>query len=182
MRPRQRRLPDDALSTFDTFLQQTQEARGLRRTQAVRAVVKGQRLPTIADPWSLTYAALRKGGPRVAPQGTPGLMDHPRPGRPPQGTCALAQHLPRLVAQDPLAHGSRSSPWRCRALAPVFARETGGQLGRASVRGVLKKAETLLASPRAPGSHPCGPRLGGSCTGRPRGPGAPWGSGLGAVQ
>src|SRR2546426_11725665 len=48
-------------------------------------------------------------------------------------------HLNRLVAQDPLQHGAISSQWSCRELATVFARETGVQLGRESVRGVLKK-------------------------------------------
>jgi transposase len=51
----------------------------------------------------------------------------------------LAQHLNRLVDQDPLEHGSLHSQWSCRELATVLARETGVQLGRESVRGVLKK-------------------------------------------
>jgi len=88
---------------------------------------------------SFTYSALRKWVHRFAQQGTPGLVDRPRPGRPPKVTCALEQHLNRLVDQDPLEHGSLHSQWSCRALAAVFARETGVQLGRESVRGVLKK-------------------------------------------
>jgi hypothetical protein len=51
----------------------------------------------------------------------------------------LAQHLNRLVDADPLQHGSIHSQWSCRELATVLARETGIQLGRESVRGVLKK-------------------------------------------
>jgi hypothetical protein len=58
-------------------------------------------------------------------------------------TCALEQYLNRLVAQDPLEHGSLSSQWSCRDLATVLARETGVQLGRESVRGVLKKRPQL---------------------------------------
>jgi hypothetical protein len=67
----------------------------------------------------------------------------------------LEQHLNRLVDQDPLEHGSLSSQWSCRELATVFAPETGVQLGRESVRGVLKKGRKLLSSHRAPGSQPC---------------------------
>jgi hypothetical protein len=63
-------------------------------------------------------------------------VDRPRSGRPPQVTWALAQPRNRLGDQDPLEPGAISSPWRCRARAPVLARETGGQLGRARVRGV----------------------------------------------
>ena len=133
-------FPATALSTLDTFLKQTKEARVFRRAQAVREVVKGQRLQNVSDTLQFTYSALRKWVYRFAHQGTPGLMDRPRPGRPPKVTCALEQHLQRLVEQDPLEHGSLHSQWSCRELATVLARETGVQLGRESVRGVLKKS------------------------------------------
>ena len=120
-------------------MKQTKEARGFRRAQAVREVVKGQRLQTVSATLSLTYSALRKWVHRFAHQGTPGLIDRPRPGRPPKVTCELEQHLNRLVDQDPLEHGSLHSQWSCQALATVLAHETGVHLGRESVRGVLKK-------------------------------------------
>src|SRR5438105_12864009 len=132
-------FPDDALPTLDTFLKQTKEARVFRRAQAVRQVVKGQRLQTVSDTLQFTYSALRKWVYRFASQGPQGLVDRPRSGRPPKITCELEQHLNRLVDQDPLEHGSRSSQWSCRELATVLAQQTGVQLGRESVRCVLKK-------------------------------------------
>jgi transposase len=132
-------FPDDALPTLDTFIKQTKEARVFRRAQAVRNVVKGQRLQTVSDTLSFTYSALRKWVHRFASQGVPGLVDRPRSGRPPKMTCELEKHLNRLVDQDPLQHGSIHSQWSCRELATVLARETGVQLGRESVRSVLKK-------------------------------------------
>lgn len=139
MRTLKLHFPDDALPTLDTFLKKTKEARVFRRAQAVRDVVKGQRLQTVSDTLHFTYSALRKWVYRFAHQGVHGLVDRPRSGRPPKVTCALAQHLQRLVEQDPLEHGSLHSQWSCRELATVLARETGVQLGRESVRGVLKK-------------------------------------------
>jgi transposase len=130
---------DDALPTLNTFLKQTKEARVFRRAQAVRDVVQGQRLQTVSDTLHFTYSALRKWVYRFAHQGTQGLVDRPRSGRPPKVTCELEQHLNRLVDQDPLQHGARSSQWSCRELAAVLAQQTGIQLGRESVRGVLKK-------------------------------------------
>ena len=127
---------DDALPTLNTFLKHTKEARIFRRAQAVRDVVQGQRLQTVSDTLHFTYSALRKWVYRFASQGTQGLVDRPRPGRPRQVTCALEQHLNRLVDQDPLEHGSLHSQWSCRELAAVLARETGVLLGRESVRGV----------------------------------------------
>jgi transposase len=140
MRTLKLRFPDDALSTLDTFLKQTKEARVFRRTQAVREVVKGQRLQTVSDTLHLANSALRKWVQRFAHEGPQGLLDRPRSGRPPKVTCELEQHLNRLVDQDPLEHGSLHSQWSCRELATVLARETGVQLGRESVRGVLKKS------------------------------------------
>jgi transposase len=136
MRTLKLHFPDAALPTLDTFLKQAKEARVFRRAQAVREVVKGQRLQTVSDTLHFTYSALRKWVHRFANQGIQGLGDRPRPGRPPKVTCELEQHLNRLVDQDPLEHGSRSSQWSCRELATVLARDTGVHLGRESVRGV----------------------------------------------
>src|ERR671922_2269940 len=136
-------FPDDALPTLDTFLKQTKEARVFRRAQAVRNVVKGQRLQTVSDTLSFTYSALRKWVHRFASQGVQGLVDRPRSGRPPKITCALEQHLNRLVDEDPLQHGSSHSQWSCQELAAALARQTGVQLSRESVRVVLKKRRQL---------------------------------------
>ena len=136
MRTRQLHLPDDALPTLETVWKQTKEARVFRRAQAVREVVKGQRLHTVADTLALTSSARRKGVHRFANQGLQGLLDRPRSGRPPTVTGTLEQHRHRLVDQDPLQHGASHSQWHGRALATVLAQQTGVQIGRERVRGV----------------------------------------------
>ena len=88
MRTLKLHFPEDALPPLDTFVKQAQAARVFRRAQAVRDVVKGQRLQTVSDTLQLTSAALRQWVYRFASQGTQGLMDRPRPGRPPKVTCA----------------------------------------------------------------------------------------------
>jgi transposase len=110
-----------------------------RRAQAVREVVAGSHVNAVSATFHLTHAALCTWVQRFAQQGPPGLLDRPRPGRPRNMTWALAQPLNRLVDQDPLHHGSRSSPWSCRERARGLAPHTGLHLGRASSRGVLKK-------------------------------------------
>src|SRR5256885_14782663 len=139
MRTLKLHFPDEALPTLDTFLTQTKEARVFRRAQAVREVIKGQRLHTVSDTLHLTYSALRKWVHRFAHQGVQGLADHPRSGRPPKVTCALAHHLDHLVDQDPVEHGSGHSQWSCQALATVFARQTGANSApRAAARAEKK--------------------------------------------
>jgi transposase len=139
MRTLKLQFPETALPTLETVLKETKEVRVFRRAQAVREVVKGQRLQTVSDALQFTYSALRKWVYRFAHQGVQGLVDRPRPGRPTKVTCALEKHLNRLVDQDPLEHGSIYSQWSCRELATVLAQQTGVQLGRESIRGVLKK-------------------------------------------
>ena len=140
MRTLKLHFPAEALPTLETYLKQTKEARVFRRAQAVREVVKGQRLQTVSDTLHFTYSALRKWVQRFANQGVSGLVDRPRPGRPRKMTCELEQHLNRLVDQDPLQHGARSSQWHCQELATILARHTGVQLGRESIRCALKKS------------------------------------------
>lgn len=139
MRPLQLYFPDDALSTLDTVLKRPKEARVFRRAQAVREVVKGTRRQTVSDTLAVTYSALSKWVHRFAHEGASGLVARPRSGRPPKVTCALAMPLQRLVEQDPLQPGSLYSQWSCRELATVLAHQTGIELGRESVRRVLKK-------------------------------------------
>jgi transposase len=109
MRTLKLHFPDDALPTLDTFLKKTKEARVFRRAQAVRDVVKGQRLQTVSDTLHFTYSALRKWVYRFAHQGVHGLVDRPRSGRSPKMTCELEKHLHRLVEQDP--PGARFAPF-----------------------------------------------------------------------
>ena len=139
MRPLTSHFRADALSTLATILKQTQEARVFRRAQAVHAVVAGQHVSAVSATFHLANSALRKWVQRFAQEGPQGLRDRPRSGRPPKITCELEQQLNRLVDQDPLEHGSLYSQWSCRELATVFAQQTGVQLGRESVRGMLKK-------------------------------------------
>jgi len=155
MRTRTLHFPDDALPTLDTCLKQTKEARVFRRAQAVRDVVTGHRLQTVSDTLHFTYSALRKWVHRFAHQGVQGLVDRPRSGRPPKVTDALAQPLNRLIDQDPLQHGSSHSQWSCQELATVLTRQTGTQLSRESVRGLLKKRRQLQPPHGTARSRPC---------------------------
>src|SRR5262245_54551550 len=148
MRPLKSHFRDDALTTLDTMLKQTKEARIFRRAQAVREVVAGHYVSAVSTTLHFTNAALRTWVQRFAQQGPQGLVDRPRPGRPPKVTCALEQHLNRLVDQDPLQHGSSHSQWSCQELAAALARQAGVQLSRESVRDVLKKRRQLQPAHR----------------------------------
>jgi len=139
MRPLKSKFPAHALTTLEVMLKQLQEARVFRRAQAVRAVVAGHPVHVVSETFHFTNSALRKWVQRFANEGTQGLLDRPRPGRPRKVTCELEQQLNRLVDQDPLAHGSLHSQWSCRELATALVQQTGVHIGRESVRRTLKK-------------------------------------------
>jgi transposase len=119
MRPLKSHFRDDALTTLETVLTETKEARVFRRAPVVREVVAGHHVHTVSTTFHFTHSALRTWVQRFAQQGPPGLVDRPRPGRPPTVTCALEKHRNRLVDQAPLQHGSLHAPWSCQALATV---------------------------------------------------------------
>jgi transposase len=139
MRPLSSSFPHDALPTLDTFMKQTKETRVFRRAQAVREVAAGQSVKAVSETFRCTNSALRKWVQRFAREGTQGLIDRPRSGRPPKMTCDLEAHLKRLVDQDPLRHGSVHAQWRCHDLATVLAQQTCVAVGRETIRLTLKK-------------------------------------------
>ena len=108
MRPLKSHFRDDALTTLDTVLKQTKEARVFRRAQAVREVAAGHHVNAVSAMFRFTNSALRKWVQRFAQQGSQGLLDRPRTGRPPKMTCELERHLQRLrteardVGEQPL--------------------------------------------------------------------------------
>jgi transposase len=139
MRPLNSHFPHHALPTLDPFMTHSKEARIFRRAQAVREVVAGQTVKAVSDTFRFTNSALRKWVQRFAREGTGGLLDRPRSGRPAKMTGAIETHLNRLVDQDPLQHGSIHSQWSCRELATVLSQQSGVSVGRERVRLALKK-------------------------------------------
>jgi putative transposase len=139
MRPLKSTFPADALTTLDTLLKHTKEARIFRRVQAVQAVVAGTPISTVSATFRLANSALRKWVQRFAAQGGLGFRDRPRSGRPSKVTSEVTTRLTELIKQDPLQHGSLASQWSCRDLATTITHETGVQVGRESVRRALKK-------------------------------------------
>ena len=139
MRPLKSQFPQNALPTLDSFMKHSKEARVFRRAQAVREVVTGQTVKAVSSTFHFANSALRKWVQRFAREGTGGLLDRPRSGRPAKMTGEIETQLNLLIDQDPLQHGSIHSQWNCRELATVLSHQSGVPLGRESVRLALKK-------------------------------------------
>ena len=139
MRTLQAQFSPDALTTLDRVLKHTKDVRVFRRAQAVREVVKGHRIKAVSQAFAFTYSALRKWIQRFVHEGPQGLLDRPRPGRPPKVTEDVSTCILHLVAQDPLTHGALSSQWNCRELASAVSHQTGVALHPDTIRVVLKR-------------------------------------------
>jgi transposase len=139
MRPLSSHFAHDALPILDAFMKHAKKARVFRRAQAVREVVAGETVKATSERFRLTNSALRKWVKRFAREGTPGLVDRPRSGRPAKMTGAIETQLNRLVDQDPLEQGVIQSQWSCHQLATVLSQQSGVPIGRESVRLALKK-------------------------------------------
>lgn len=139
MRPLNSQFAHNALPTLDALMKQVKEVRVFRRAQAVRGVVAGQTVKAVSDTFQFTNSALRKWVQRFAQEGTGGLFDRPRSGRPAKMIGQIETQLNHLVDQDPLQHGSIHSQWSCRELASVLSQQSGVSIGRESVRRALKK-------------------------------------------
>lgn len=97
-------------------------------------MIAGYTVTAVSETFHFTNSALRKWVKRVAREGTTGLLDHPRSGRPPTITGEIETQLNRLVYQAPLQYGVIQSQWGCRQLATVLSQHSGVTLGHASVR------------------------------------------------
>src|SRR5215510_2301616 len=95
MRPLNSHFPHGALPTLDTFRKHSKEARVFRRAQAVREVVTGQTVKAVSATFHFTNSALRKWVKRFAREGTDGLLDRPRSGRPAKMTGEIKTQLNR---------------------------------------------------------------------------------------
>ena len=139
MRPLNSQFAHDALPTLDALMKHSKEVRVFRRAQAVREVAAGQTVKAVSDTFHFTNSALRKWVQRFAQEGTSGLFDRPRSGKPANMTGQIETQLNYLVDQDPLQHGSLHSQWSCRELASMLSQQSGVPIGRESVRVALKK-------------------------------------------
>ena len=135
------------------FLQQTKGARIFRRAH-VRTSSYGTAPKPLPDAPTLPHSRSQQGVHRLSNQEHTGLVDRPRPGRPP---TLNGENTQSLADQD-LQHGSSHSQWSFQELATVPSPQTGLQLSRESVRCALKKTHKLQPPHRSAYPHTRCPR------------------------
>ena len=138
MRDLKLKFPTDAVEELDNLLKTTKDVRIFRRAQAVRKVVTGSRIQTVANALQYPYSALRKWVYRFAQDGVEGLYDRPRAGRPRKVTPEIANLIWELSQSTPTPCNEIDTQWSCHTLSNLVQEQTGVELSRESIRRVLK--------------------------------------------
>ena len=138
MRDLKLKFPADASAELDNLLWTTKDVRIFRRAQAVRKVVAGSRIQTVANALQYPYSALRKWVYRFAQDGVEGLSDRPRAGRPRKVTPEIANLIWELSQSTPTLCNEIDTQWSCLTLSNLVQEQTGVELSRESIRRVLK--------------------------------------------
>jgi transposase len=89
----------------------------VRRAHALLLLERGQRLAPTARQVGLSERHLRKWARRFCEQGSAGLREQTRPGRPPVFSPQVALHVVKLACERPDQFGRSLSQWNCSELA-----------------------------------------------------------------
>jgi len=100
------------------------DARVVRRAQMVRLSAEGQRASQIAALWDVTGEAVRRTIHRFNAEGTAGLADKPRQGRPPKKTDRYVALLKQAVQTSPRDLRYPFSSWTLERLREHLAGQT----------------------------------------------------------
>jgi transposase len=148
-------LSREQITELDEFYHTTRHARLRTRAQIVLLAAE-QRLVAaeIGSIVRLNEHTVRRWLKRYTIEGLNGLLDVPRPGRPPKVTPAYQQRLLQLVRQRPRALGQPFSLWTTQRLAEVLAEETGIRVDAETVRRHLAEAGIVLSRPQHTISSP----------------------------
>ena len=148
-------LSREQLVELDEFYHTTRHARLRTRAQVVLlAAEQGLVAAEIGTIVRLNEQTIRRWLKRYTVEGLNGLLDVPRPGRPPIVTPAYQQRLLQLVRQRPRSLGQPFSLWTTWRLADVLAEETGIRVDAETVRRHLAQAGIVLSRPQHTISSP----------------------------
>jgi transposase len=130
-----------------------------QRAHMVLLSARGDTVPQIAQICEVGQDTVRTWLHRYQEQGTDGLEDAPRPGRPPRDR--LARHIVAAQASNPPCHsGLVQGVWTAALLSAFLAARFGLRLSVGSVRRYLRALDWRWARPRlAPATYaPAGQR------------------------
>ena len=123
-----------------------------RRILAIALALEGVDRTTAARSCGMDRQTLRDWVHRYNAEGVAGLVDRPRPGRPPRLSGAALDDLIEIVEAGPEVERDGVVRWRCADLAAVVAARFGVTLSERSVGRLLNDRGYVRLKPRP--QHP----------------------------
>lgn len=139
--------PEEQQEVEDLF-RHGPNARTRRRAEAVRLSAKGYPVPEIADILGCNPQSVHNWLNAFEQQGTAGLIEKPRSGRPAVATGDYRRRLVEAVQADPRVFNYPFSVWTVTRLRAHVARETGILLGETRVRQIMKEEGLVFKRPK----------------------------------
>ena len=123
-----------------------------RRMLSIALVMEGADRTTAARTCGMDRQTLRDWVHRYNAEGVAGLLDRPRPGRPPRLSGAELDDLVAIVEAGPDVEADGVVRWRCADLTGVIADRFGVTLSERSVGRLLNDRGYVRLKPRP--QHP----------------------------
>ena len=138
-----------AVAALDELYRTTRDVRLRTRAQMVLLSAEQHLVaPAIAAIVRESEETVRRWLKRYRAEGTEGLRDQHRGGRPAKVTADYRERLLAAVRRRPRSLGRPYSLWTLQRLADYLAEETGIRVGYETVRGCLKAAGIVLSRPQ----------------------------------
>lgn len=142
-------LNDEQHRELDELYRKTKDPRLRTRAQMVLlSAERGRKAEEIAEIVRESHATVLRWLKRYMMEGSEGLKDAPRPGKPPTTTDEYRQRLLEAVRRRPRSLGLEYSMWTLQRLADYMAEQTGVRLSTETVRRELKKGGIVLSRPQ----------------------------------
>ncbi len=148
-------LPPRQSQALDHLYRTTKDPRLRTRAQMILlSAEQGLKVPQIAAIVRESEATVGRWLKRYLAEGTEGLQDAPRPGRPAEITAEYRAELLAAVRRRPRSLHLPFSLWTLQRLAEYLAERTGVRVSDETVRRVLKQAGIVLSRPQHKISSP----------------------------
>jgi len=145
------RLSDELRRQLEEVVKRTDDARVLRRAQALLWLDEGESIISVARRLMVSKATISRWRQRV--QQNPGpvqtlLCDRPRSGRPPHKSRAVVQCLREVMGVDPRRWGYSSPVWTAPLLRQHIKQHQGVEVHERTIRRCLRKLGYRYKRPR----------------------------------
>jgi transposase len=120
-----------------SLMKRDPDPRVRRRAHALLLAAEGRPLSRIAQLFQTAPHRVRAGRTRFLTRGRAGLLDAPRPGRPPKLSPAALGFLEEALCRSPHDYGLLSTVWTIRDLGALLAHHRGVRVSTATLHRAL---------------------------------------------